>query len=143
MKRSLIIQRLSQFLVGDPGVLDGIGRVGVAELSLNRCDVAGLLDEVPAHGVAGVMGRVALDAGKAAYLVEHGIDHPRVEPAVAVGVGGCGKKQRRRLPFFIFGGSFFGHIILDRGYPLPRNLIPVRAAALFIDIGSMVLSFGH
>jgi len=31
-KRSPIIQRLSHFLVGDPGVLDGVGRIGVAEL---------------------------------------------------------------------------------------------------------------
>jgi hypothetical protein len=45
-----------KFFVGDPGVLDGIGRVGVAELSLNRGDIAGFLDEVPVHGVAGVMG---------------------------------------------------------------------------------------
>ena len=82
-------------MVGDPGVLDGIGRVGVAELSLNRRDIAGFLDEVPAHGVAGVMGRMALDAGQAACLVEHRIDHPGVETTVAVGVGGRRKKQRR------------------------------------------------
>jgi hypothetical protein len=56
LRGSPIIQGLGQFLVGDPGVLDGIGRIGVAELSLNRCDIAGLLYEVPAHGVAGVMG---------------------------------------------------------------------------------------
>ena len=43
----------------------------MAELSLNCGDIAGFLNEVPAHGVAGVMGRVALDAGQAAYLVEH------------------------------------------------------------------------
>ena len=46
-----------KFFVGDPGVLDGIGRVGVAEPSLNRGDITGFIDEVPAHGVAGVMGR--------------------------------------------------------------------------------------
>jgi hypothetical protein len=55
-------------LVGDPGVLDGIGCVGVAKLSLNRRDIAGFLDEVPAHGVAGVMGGMTLDAGQVAYL---------------------------------------------------------------------------
>jgi len=86
-------------LVGDPGVLDGIGRVGVAELSLNRRDIAGFLDGVPAHGMADVMGRVTLDAGQAAYLVEHRIDHPGVETAVAVGVGDRRKKQRRRFSF--------------------------------------------
>ena len=74
-------------MVGDPGVLNGIGCVGVAELSLNRCDIAGFLNEVPAHGVAGVMGRVAFDAGQVAYLVEHRVDHPGVETTVTVGVG--------------------------------------------------------
>ncbi len=67
----------------------------MAELSLNRCDIAGFLDKVPAHGVAGVMGRVTFDAGQTAYLVEHRIDHPGVETTVAVGVGGRRKKQRR------------------------------------------------
>ncbi len=59
----------------------------MTELFLSRCDIAGFLYEVPAHGVASVMGRVALDAGQAADLVEHRIDHPGIQPAVAVGVG--------------------------------------------------------
>jgi hypothetical protein len=42
---------------------------------------------VPAHGMADVMGRVALDAGQAAYLVEHRIDHPVIKSAVTVSVG--------------------------------------------------------
>ena len=84
-------------MVSDLGVLDGIGRVGVAELPLNRGDIAGFLDEVPAHGVAGVMGRMALDTGQAADLVEHRVDHPGVETTVAVGVGGCRYKQRRSV----------------------------------------------
>jgi hypothetical protein len=74
-------------LVGDPDVLNGIGRVGVTELSLNRCDIPSFPDEVPAHGMAGVMGRVTFDAGQAAYFVEHRVDHPGVETTVAVGVG--------------------------------------------------------
>ena len=85
-----IIQRVGQFLIGDPGVLDGIGRVGVTELSLNRRDVAGFLDQV-----TGVMGRMASNAGQAADFVEHRIDHPGVETTVAVGVGGWRKKQCR------------------------------------------------
>jgi hypothetical protein len=36
----------------------------VAELSLNRCDISGFVNEVPTHGMAGVMGRVSLDAGQ-------------------------------------------------------------------------------
>jgi hypothetical protein len=44
-------------LVGDPGVLDGFGRVGVAELSLKRRDISGFISMVSAHGIPGVMGR--------------------------------------------------------------------------------------
>jgi len=40
--------------------------------------IAGFLNEVPPYGMAGVMGRVTLDVGQAAYLVEHPIDHPGV-----------------------------------------------------------------
>ena len=104
----------------------------MTELPLNRRDIAGFLDEVSAHGVAGVMGRVALDAGLAAYLVEHHIDHSGVETTVVVGVGGRRKKQRRRFPFLKIGGSFFYHIIFDRCYPLPRNLIPKSALVNFL-----------
>ena len=61
----------------------------MAELPLNRRDIAGFLYEVPPHGVVpGVMGRVTLDAGQAAHFLEHRIDHPGVETTVAVGVGG-------------------------------------------------------
>ena len=44
-KRSPIIQRISQFLVGDSGVLDGVGRIRVTELPLNRCDIAGSINQ--------------------------------------------------------------------------------------------------
>ena len=67
--RSPIIQRVSQLMVGDLGVLDGISRDGVTELSLNHRDIASVVNEVPAHGMAGVMGCVALDAVLAAFLV--------------------------------------------------------------------------
>jgi len=70
----------------------------VAGLALCCGDIAGFLDEVPTHGVASVMGSMALDAGQAAYFVEHRIDHPGIKSAV--GVGGRRKKQRRRLPRF-------------------------------------------
>ena len=59
----------------------------MAELPLHSGDISGFLDEVPAHGVPGFMGRVTLDACQAAYLVEHRIDHPGVETTVTVGVG--------------------------------------------------------
>jgi len=43
--RTPIIQRLSQLSVGDIGVLDGIGRVGVAELALYCGDIAGFINQ--------------------------------------------------------------------------------------------------
>ena len=59
----------------------------MAELPLNSCDIAGFLNEVPAHGMAGVMGRVTLDAGQNADLFEHRMDHAGVETTVALSVG--------------------------------------------------------
>ena len=59
----------------------------MAELPLNRRDIAVFLDEMPAHGVAGAMGHAALGAGQVAYRVKHRVDHPGVETTVAVGVG--------------------------------------------------------
>jgi hypothetical protein len=50
----------------DPYYQNGIGRVGETELPLNRRDIAVFFDEVPAHGVARVIGSVTLDAGQAA-----------------------------------------------------------------------------
>jgi hypothetical protein len=43
----------------------------VAELSLNCGDIAGFLTELPPHGMAGIKGNMALDAGQAESFVEH------------------------------------------------------------------------
>ena len=59
----------------------------MTELSLNRGDIAGFLDEVPAHGVAGVVRGVAFNSSQPADLIPGGVDHLRVQSAVAVGVG--------------------------------------------------------
>ena len=58
----------------------------MAELSLNRCDIAGFLDEVPSHGMSCVMGRVTPYPGQFANLIPNCIDHPGVESTVAMGV---------------------------------------------------------
>ena len=58
----------------------------MTELSLNCSDAAGFIDKMPAYGVGRVMGRMALDAGQVAYLVEYRIDHSGVETTVAMGV---------------------------------------------------------
>jgi len=73
-------------LVGDPGVLNRIGRVGVAELSLDSGDISGFLDEVPTHGMAGVMGGVASYSGQITNFIPHRIDDPGIQPTVAMGV---------------------------------------------------------
>ena len=80
--RSPIIQCISQLLVGDPGVLNREGRGGVTKLSLNRRDISGFLREVPAHGVAVVMGRVTPYPGQTAHLVEHRIEEWIKSPPV-------------------------------------------------------------
>jgi hypothetical protein len=41
---------------------------------------------VSAHGMAGVMGRVTLEAVQGAHFVEHRIDHAGVETTVALSV---------------------------------------------------------
>ena len=62
----------------------------MAELSLDCGDVAGFFDEVPAHGVAGVVGGVAPYPGQITNLIPNGVDYSGVEAAVAVGVCGWG-----------------------------------------------------
>ena len=69
-----IIHSLCQLLVGDPGVLNRLGCVGVAELPLNRCDIAGFLYVVPAHGMVGAMRSVSPYPGQTAHFVEHCIE---------------------------------------------------------------------
>jgi hypothetical protein len=85
--RSPIIQCVIQPLVGDPGVLDGIGRVGLAELSLIRRDVAGFLNQMSAHGVADVMSRVPPYPGQLTDFAPNCIYHPGIQSTVAEGVG--------------------------------------------------------
>ena len=72
----------------------------MTELSLNRCDIAGFLDEVPAHGVAGVMGRVAPYPGQLANLIPNRIDHLRIQPAIAVDDGGWQKETAPAIAIF-------------------------------------------
>jgi len=59
----------------------------VTELPSNRGDIAGLLYEVPAHAVAGVVGGVTPYLGQIAYLIPNRIDHPGIKKTVAAGVG--------------------------------------------------------
>ena len=60
----------------------------MTELPLNRRNIAGFLDEVPTHAMAGVMKRVAPYPGQFANLIPNRVDHLRVETTVAVGIGG-------------------------------------------------------
>ena len=76
-------------------------------------------------------GGVAPYPAQLTNLIPNRIDHPYVQPAIAVGCGCRRKKQRRRLPFFKIGSPFFFNIILDGRQALAGDLVAMPAAALF------------
>jgi hypothetical protein len=86
LSKSPIIQCVSQFLLVDSGVLDGIGRVSVPEFPLHWGNISGLTDKVSAHGMSGVMGRVAPTPLNSQTSFQTVFDHPQ--------------KQRPRLSIF-------------------------------------------
>jgi hypothetical protein len=87
----------------------------VAELALDRGDVAGLLDQVLAHGVPGVVRGVASDLCELADLVPDGVDYVGAKSAVALGDGGRG------TPVLIVVASLFYQVIPDGREPLARQ----------------------
>lgn len=56
-----IIEYLSQLLSTDPSVLHGIGDMAVAELALDRRDIARFRHNVLTHGMARAMGGFTLN----------------------------------------------------------------------------------
>ena len=84
----------------------------MAKLPLHGGQVAGFLDQMFAHGVAGGMRGVTFNLGKLTGLVPDGVNHFWAEPAVAVRRGGRRKKQSWRLPSFLVLFSFLFNIIL-------------------------------
>ena len=56
----------------------------MAKLPLDRCHVAGLLDDVAAHRVPCAVGRPALDAGGFADIVPHIVDNLGRETTISV-----------------------------------------------------------
>ena len=73
----------------------------MAELALDRSQVAGFFHQMLAHGVAGVVRSVTFNAGHPADPIPGGADHLRIQPAVAVGGGSWRNKQRRWASFVI------------------------------------------
>ena len=69
-----LIQHLLHLLMGELHVLHRGGGVAVAELALGGSGVAGLLDEVDAHRMAGRVGGAVFDMGELADLVPDSID---------------------------------------------------------------------
>ena len=65
------------------------------ELALDRGDIAGLVNDMLAHGVSGIMRGVALNAGQSTNLIPDRVYHPGIEPAVPVRGGVGGQKKRR------------------------------------------------
>ena len=94
----------------------------MAELALYGGNVAGLFDEVSAHGVAGVMRGVVPCAGQVANFVPNRVDHTNIQPAGSQGNCICRKKQRRRFPFFIVPSPLpINNIVLNGSQALTRN----------------------
>ena len=84
-----ILQHLAQLLIGDAGVLHGVGNVLVSKLPLHGRDIASLLYKVFAHPVPGRVQGAVFDPGEVTDLVPDGINHPGFEPAAAMDRGGC------------------------------------------------------
>lgn len=84
----------------------------MAELALNGGNVTGLIYQVPAHGVHGVMWSVVLCPGQLSNFIPNLIDYPHVQPTVSMGYRGCRKKQGRRSPFLKICRPLLLHIIL-------------------------------
>ena len=96
------------------------------ELALDGFQVAGFFNQVLAHGVAGVLRGVAFNTCEPADLVPGGVDHLRVQPAVAVRGGGQRKKQRQRALSFKILSPLLFNVILYGCQPLARNFVCMR-----------------
>ena len=70
-----VIEHIFQLLIGNAGVLHRVSRVGVPQLALDGGNIAGLIDQVPSHGVAGIVRGVAFDLRSPADRVPDRIDH--------------------------------------------------------------------
>jgi hypothetical protein len=85
----------------------------VTQLPLNRRDIAGVLDEVPSHGVVGVMGSMALDAGQAVYLllntvlITRGLRRPSPWALVAAERNSAGDCHFSKEPMLTTGSFLF------------------------------------
>ena len=57
----------------------------MSELALNGGNVSGLIDNVSAHGMPGVMWGVTLHPGQLTNLIPDGVYDPGIQPAVSIG----------------------------------------------------------
>lgn len=71
-----LIEDLIQLFFGDSRVLHRVRGVLVPKLTLNRCDVAGLLYQMPPHSVPRGMRRASRDAGELGDIIPDVIYHP-------------------------------------------------------------------
>jgi hypothetical protein len=65
-----IIEYLSQLLITDPSVLHGIGGMAVAELALDRRNVARFRHNVLTHSMASAMGGFTLNSSAQADIFQ-------------------------------------------------------------------------
>ncbi len=106
----------------------------MTELALDGRHVAGLLDDVPAHGVACAVGGFALDAGDGADLVPNGVDGSDAQTAVGVSAGATGQKEGRGVKVLGVRRSLMVKIILDGIEPLAADLVGLDHAAFLLDV---------
>lgn len=87
----------------------------MAKLTLDGCDVAGLLDDVLTHRVARRVGRLSLDPGHPADLVPDHIDGAHAEPLASAVVITGRQEERRRASVLGVRGPLVLDVIPDRG----------------------------
>jgi hypothetical protein len=126
-----VIHHVIELLFRDPGVLEGIGGVLVAELALHGGHVASLLHDVPAHGVAGGMGGAVFHVRELAGLVPDVGDDHGGEAAGALRLAGGGEEEGGTVgPVFFVLGTLLLEVVLDGFKAFPADLVAVLVAAL-------------
>ena len=128
-----IVQHLVQLLLGDAGVLGGVVGVGVAQLPLHGGDVAGLVDDVPAHGMARRVRGLPFHAGDGAEVVPELVDQPGLQSPGAAGVAGSGQEEGGRGREGGGIGTVLGvEVVADGVQALAADLVAVSGTALLL-----------
>src|SRR5215510_2391774 len=118
-----VVQHAGQFRRCRPRILHGVGRLPVPELLLYGGNIAGLGDNMLAHGMPRTMGRPPLDLRDATDRIPDGIDHPDRQASCALRHRGGRQEQRWRGPPRGVLHALMPKIVRDGLGPLPTDLI--------------------